>query len=61
MNRRLKNEQKADRKRIRQVERELHRKEKVLAESSERYGFHLDQTVVQGYGVCDACRRKEAR
>jgi Fur family ferric uptake transcriptional regulator len=31
-----------------------------LAEISERYGFHLDQTVVQGYGLCEACRRKEA-
>jgi Fe2+ or Zn2+ uptake regulation protein len=61
VNRRLKSEQKADRKRMRRLERELHRKEKALAEISERYGFHLDQTVVQGYGVCEACRRKEAR
>ena len=30
----LKSEQKADRKRIRQLERELHRKEKALAETA---------------------------
>jgi transposase-like protein len=33
-NRRLKSEQKADRKRIRRLERELHRKEKALAEAA---------------------------
>ena len=34
VNRRLKSEQKADRKRIRWLERELHRKEKALAEAA---------------------------
>jgi transposase-like protein len=34
VNRRLKSEQKADRKRIRRLERELHRKEKTLAEAA---------------------------
>lgn len=32
-----------------------------LAEKAERYRFRLEKTVVQGFGVCEACQRKEAR